>query len=447
MSGHRDPNEFWAGNKRVNFERRIARHLEKEGQEVDRLSKTDLALLARRVSASGSPRHMPAPGMFEEIEASIFDVNEWLAENRHREDWFSGRLDLGEDENFFPYFTRGLSTLARGELTQQPSAWADINRAFDHVRGLIASHHPVTYVRLVGRAASFKYYPNAPICLDVCRLLYKHAYELFHDMHPDCHLLKAIWQSQMSTIRDPPRLHDGVLEHRPNLVTTLCGMHWGDSREGIHLGALCIERYVPSAARTQDEETLRATLETANGDLDPLSISLSQETRLALAELLVAQDRLDEGQRVVEDALAYRDLDGVNTEGKIFWMAELEWRMGNKDASITMLEEALAVVDAVALESEAGVDHSIMASAAPMGELEGGVDGMPLSSMHVLGILAHRLNIMGRRDYESSVRKRLSPMLIRVQREWGCAFTLHLVRFDLEVEMDAEAVKAALASM
>lgn len=388
---------------------------------------------------------MPAPGLYERIEASFFDVNEWLAENRHREDWFNTRLDLGEHENFFPFFTRGLSMLARGELAQQPSAWADINKAFDHVKGLIASHHPVTYLRLVGRAASFKHYPDSPICLDVCRLLLKHAFELFHELHPECHLLEAIWQSQIRTILEPPFLQDGSMEHSINVVTTLCGMHWGDTKEGIHLGSLCIERYIPSAARAQDEEALRAALETTNGDLSPLSISLAQETRLALAELLIAQDRLDEGQRLVEDALAFRDLDGLNTEGKIFWMAELEWRMGNKDTSITILEEALAVVDAVALESEAGSERFI--AAAPSSGLDGGIDSLPLSAMHVLGILAHRLNIMGQRDYESSIRKRLSSVLTKVQREWGCAFTLHLVRFDLEVEMDPEAVKKALEKL
>lgn len=442
MSGQRNPNEFWAGTKRVNFERRIARHLEKEGQEVDRLSKVDLASLASRLSSTGGgPRHMPAPGFYEGLEASLFNVNEWLAESRHREDWFSKRLDLGEDENFFPFFTRGLSTLARGNPSQQPSAWLDINKAFDHVKGLIASHHPVSYLRLVGRAASFKYYPDSPICLDVCRLLLKHAYELFKEMHPNCHLLQAIWQSQMGTIRDPDFNQTGSMEHSINVVTTLCSMQWGDSSDGLHIGSLCIERYVPSAARAQEEEALRATLESTSGDLSPLSISLAQETRLALGELLIAQERLDEGQRLVEEALAYRDLDSVNTEGKLFWMAELEWRMSNKDASVSLLEEALAVVEAVAQEGEA--EGGLVAEPP---RLDGGVEGA-LSAMHILGILAHRLNLMGRREYASAVRKRLSSILTKAQTEWGCPFTLHFTRFDFEVEMDPEAVMKALEGL
>lgn len=406
---------------------------------------------------------MSAPGFYEGLEASFYDVNNWLAENRHREDWFSTRLDLGDDENFFPFFTRGLSTLARGDLSQQPRAWADINKAFDHVKGLIASHHPVVYLRLVGRAASFKYYPDSPICLDVCRLLLKHAYELFSEMHPGCGLLQTIWHAQISAIRDPELAEScGRMEHSINVVTALCGMHWGDSKEGVDLGSLRIERYVPSTLRgggggggsspppQHDEDALRATLDSTNGDLSPLAISLAQEARLALAERLIAQGRTHEGQRLVEDALAFRDLDVHNTEGKIFWMAELEWRMAMKDASVTLLEEALAVVDAAAQESEAlGVLGVRGAAAARPGALvlepgvEGGFEG-PLSSIHVLGILAHRLNIMGRREYEGTVRKRLSSMLTVVQRELGYPFTLHLVPFDLEVEMDPEAVKEVL---
>lgn len=383
---------------------------------------------------------MSGPVFYEELERSFFDVNEWIVKHKSDTDWFGTKLDLGEDENFFPFFTRGLSTLARGDPAQQQSAWADINRAFDHVKGLVASHHPVVYLRLVGRAASFKYYPDSPICLDVCRLLLKHAYELFHQLHPNCHLLQAIWQSQMSIIRDPEFSQCGSMEHSMHVVMTLCGMNFADTREGIRIGSLCIERYVPSAARGHEEDALRATLDSTNGDLTPLAISLAQETRLALSELLITQDRLDEGQRLVEDALAFRDLDAVNVEGKIFWMAELEWRLGKKDASITLLEEALAIVDAAALENEVLSSRSI----AEPGIVDGGFGDTPISALHILATLAHRLGISGRGDYERSVRQRLSSILTKIQRDLGCAFTLHLLPFDLEVEMDPEAVKKAV---
>lgn len=467
VSGQRNPNEFWAGTKRVNFERRIARHLEKEGQEVERLSKADLASLASRLSSTGGgPRRMSAPALYEGLESSLYDVNEWLAENRHREDWFSQRLDLGADEHFFPLFTRGLSLLARGDLAQQPTAWHTINRAFDHVRGLIASHHPVVYLRLVGRAAAFKYYPDAPICLDVCRLLLQHAYALFTEMHPTCHLLQAIWQTQMRTLRGTPRgPAAGSMEHSINVVTSLCASQWGDSREAWYMGALCIERYVPSAARGQDEDGLRATLllegnsnsnsnsnnnnNSASLDMDvllsPLSISLAQEARLALGELLIGQERLAEGQRLVEEALAYRDLDVVQTEGKLFWMAELEWRMGHQDASISLLEETLAVLDAVALaQAQEGEAPGAYSSSSSSLTSSSSSSSSSLSALHVLGIMAHRLNIMGRRDYGSAARQRLSCLLNETQRECEYPFTLHLVRFDFEVEMDPEAVKKVL---
>lgn len=382
---------------------------------------------------------MPGPGFYETLEASFYDVNQWMAENR-QQDWFSHRINVGDDENFFPFFTRGLSTLARGDISQQPAAWADINKAFDHVKGLIASHHPVMYLRLAGRAASFKHYPDSPICLEVCRLLLKHAHDLFRQLHPDCNLLRAIWNTQISLIRDRELQSTGSMEHSINVVIALCGMNCSGTKESIDIGSLCIERYVPSVLRGQGEDALRATLESTNGDLTPLGISLAQETRLALAELLIAQERLEEGQRFVEDALAFRDLDSYNTEGKLFWMAELEWRIAKRDASITLLEEALAVVDAAeqdeetwgrSIASESGVDSGF--------EMEG-----PISTMHVLGILAHRLSVMARHEYESAVRKRLSPMLTKVHKEFGCPLTLHLVPFDLEVEMDPEAVMMAL---
>lgn len=57
-------------------------------------------------------------------------------------------------------------------------AFADIDRAFDLLRGLIGEDHPYAYHTLVNSMALCKTYPASELCFKVCRMLARHCQQL-----------------------------------------------------------------------------------------------------------------------------------------------------------------------------------------------------------------------------------------------------------------------------
>ncbi|KAI7774804.1 hypothetical protein LA080_007774 [Diaporthe eres] len=109
------------------------------------------------------------------------------------------------------------------------------------------------------------------------------------------------------------------------------------------MGLCDIAKWVPSDARGLDEASLRGSLmEMASR---PDLVSKTQETRLALAELLLNQYRLSEGHHFYTEAMAYQDDDPVCRVSNTFWTAELKWRAGNTWGSIYTLKSALAYAE------------------------------------------------------------------------------------------------------
>lgn len=369
------------------------------------------------------PRHLKAPGVFNHLEAGIYWANVWLESNKHREDWFSYKLELGEDEDFFPLFTRGMDALGRGKKKPQ-EAFIDINKSFDHVKGLISVCHPLVFTRLICRVASFKYYPNSDICFDVCRMLLKHAWELFRAIHGNNHVLNNIWASHFDVFKNRDVV--GYFEHWVDIAMILFASHWDNTRGPIDLTSLRIDQYVPSEARFQDEETMRSTLDDISRDPSPENLSVAQDTRLALAELLITQDRIDEGRQFIDEAVALRDMDLVNPAGRHVWMAELEWRTEHKDSSVHLLREALRMIDSSTQErllvEAAGDPNDKPASS--------------ISTVQILSILVYRLAVMGRGHDTTEYKRRLVPLLTRTQQEQGTPFQIHLRYCDLEMEPD-----------
>jgi hypothetical protein len=286
------------------------------------------------------PPRLRGPDTLEKVEAASYYLQIYITKNHEPETWLRHCPCYGEQGNFSSLFIRGLDRLSRNEQPRQ--AFKDINLAFDQLKHTVTFDHPLVYMRLMDAIAASAQYPKSEICSTICRLLSDHVKKLSFIVHGPNHPLNHAWGEAMcvSSGETPESVVLGVAKS----LFQKCGARRGR----CPLETFDISKCVPSDARGLDEASLRGSL-TA---ITPGSgLAQSQETRLALAELLISQNRLAEGCHFYRVAMAFQDDDPVRRASKMFWAAELQWRTGITWGSIDTLKAALACNE---FESEGG---------------------------------------------------------------------------------------------
>ncbi|KAG8156600.1 hypothetical protein KVR01_013551 [Diaporthe batatas] len=286
---------------------------------------------AVRIDPVNPPRRLRGPDTLEKVEAASYYLHMYIVANHEPETWFRHCPCYGEQGSFSSLFVRGLDCLARHENPRQ--AFKDINLAFDQLQQTITGAHPLAYMRLIDTIAAFSQYTNSRICLTVCHMLSDHVQRLSIIVHGPNHPLNHVWGEALcvSTGETPESFVVAVGKS----MLRKCMVR----RDRCPLEAFDIAKCVPSDARGLDEDSLRRSLENTPPNLD---LSKAQETRLALAELLISQNSLAEGCHFYRVAMAFQDDDPVRRASKRFWAAELQWRSGSTWGSIDTMKAALA---------------------------------------------------------------------------------------------------------
>lgn len=361
-----------------------------------------------------SPARLKAPDHLENMEKTLYNAEVYVqfTMNPNRK-WLASRAELGEDDRFFPLFIGGLESLSRDHQAQK--AFADISKAFAHLKGLITLDDPAIYHRLVARFSSFEKYPQSEICFKVCRLLTRCLGAMYLETHGPSHPLNCVWSSHIEVLesRPEPGLFDYYLESFRTLGQKLYG-----SNNSRNIGSTDLSKYITYEVRDWDEEILRRGLEESVSQATPAPVT--QEIRLALIELLLREGKWEEATQVLGEAKALKHLDAACNLGHVFWMAELEWRAGNADGSFALLWESLELSDS----------HR---------DLPGLVVGAQeeerkLSSLHILHILIFRMDLMGRKGETAEVWARAQPLA--AARRDRKPFVLHLTTSDFEIDLD-----------
>ncbi|KAL2284346.1 hypothetical protein FJTKL_09048 [Diaporthe vaccinii] len=411
--------DFWPDTRQRDYERRVARHLKNDirnqtyKQQV-RPSVPGGASNARQKQVIPSPARLKAPDSLENFEKTLYDAEVYVhfTMNRGRT-WLASRAELGEDDRFFPLFIGALENLSRNYEPHR--AFADIRKAFEHLTGLVALDDPAIYHRLVARFSSFEKYPQSDMCFKVCCLLTRCLTAMYLEAHGPSHPLNCVWSSHIEALESRPE--PGLFDHYLESFRTLGQKLYG-SRNSLNIGSTDLAKYITSSVRDWDEENLRGGLGESASQASPAPVA--QEIRLALTELLLRQGRAEEATQLFGEATALKDLDAAGNVSQVFWMAELEWRAGNADASFALLREALQLADS----------HQTLPG------LVGGAqeEESRLSSLHILHTLIFRLNLMGRKQETAEAWARAAP-LVAARRDRK-PFVLHLTTSDFEFDLD-----------
>lgn len=323
----------------MEYAARIDRHL----RNIKRRTGPTLpcARAGTTAGAVNPPRRLRAPDTLEKVEAASYYLQMYIMVNHGPETWFKHCPCYGEQGNFSSLFVRGLDRLSRNEKPRQ--AFKDINLAFDQLQQTISGAHPLVVLRLVDTIAAFSQYPSSEICSTLCRLLSDHVRRLFLIVHGPNHPLNHVWGEALciATGEKPESFIIGVCK---SLLRKCIGR-----RDRCPLEAFDIAKCVPSDARGLDEASLRGSLEKTTPNF---GLSKAQESRLALAELLISQNRLAEGCHFYRVAMAFQDDDPVRRASKTFWAAELQWRSGSTWGSIDTLRAALACTEVESEDAE-----------------------------------------------------------------------------------------------
>ncbi|KAJ0120649.1 hypothetical protein J7T55_015380 [Diaporthe amygdali] len=275
------------------------------------------------------------PDTLEKIEAATYYFKIYILGNRIMRSWFETGPSFGEQEAFSSLFIRGLERLSRNE--QQQQAFKDINLSFDSLKKLVILDHPLVYLRLMASIAAFSQYPESEVCSTIFRSLSEYLRKLFLIIQGPYHPLSHAWGEALYISSS-----EGAESYVLGVAATAVRRYMPHELR-IGMGALNIAECVPSSARGLNEASLRNGLR--NMAMRPDLLPKAQETRLALAELMLAQGRLVEGIHFFAEARAFQAADPVRCVDKTFWTAELEWRAGNAFGSISTLKSALAHAD------------------------------------------------------------------------------------------------------
>ncbi|PSR80345.1 hypothetical protein BD289DRAFT_69425 [Coniella lustricola] len=392
---------FWPATRGSTYQHRIARHL--------RQKKADKSPLPRRWMESqllapvALPGRMRGPDLFEAFEKAFYSADVYLAkvaEARHS-DWFTKPPALEFGEHFFDLFVQGMENLSRNLCPQE--TFTTLNNAFENLKGLIATDHPMIYYRIASRVASCKVYPSSEICTKLCRLLADYCFQMTRVIHGDNHPLAFWWAVQIRVLESGDlSLLDNFLE----VSRMVSGKHLVAGKGLVHVAA-----YVPSAARDQDEQSLRGTVAERSRDMN--CISEVQEARLALVELLLGEERGSEAHPILEEAISLKHLDPQRPSSKTFWISELLWRAGFLNRSISVLRET---VDLIKVEED-------LAPCRPDQEL---------NYVSVLHVLRSKLEWLRWEEELRQVNDKLAPLMSLRETPLKIRF----VSSDLEMDPD-----------
>lgn len=370
-----------------------------------------------------SPARLKGPDDLETFEKTLYDAEVWVHFTIGRSTtWPASRAELGEDDRFFPLFIGGLENLSRDHEPHR--AFADIGKAFEHLKGLVILDDPPTYHRLVSRFSSFEKYPQSDICFKICRLLTRCLGAMCLETHGPSHPLNSVWSShiEMMGSRPEPGLFDHYLESLRRMGQKLY------SRNSMNIGSIHLDKYITSPVRERDEEDLRHGLAESASESTPAPAA--QEMRLALTELLLYQGRTEEAAQLLSEATAIKQMDTGGDVGQVFWMSELEWTAGNADASFALLRESLELADS----------HQVLPG------LVGGAqdEDRGLSSLHILHALIFRLSLLGRRAGIAEAMARAARLM--AARRDRKPFVLHLANSDFEFDLDNRFTELAITN-
>lgn len=390
--------KFWPVTRGSEYQNRISRHL--RNKKVDNMSSWE-----HKGFPYALPGRIRAPDLERIVEQALYYSDIYLERLTctRSSTWVTRPSSLGDHEDFFDLYTEGLSDLSRH--LQPNLAFGKINKAFDHLKGLLLADHPFIYYRIAGKLASCRTFPASQVCFRVCRLLAVYCLQLSHLLHGTAHPLNHWWMAFIKFMDSGELGHfDYFLENTRILA----------SKYVVRVpGLLHIAAYVPSEMRGQEEQALRHRIEATT--LHAHLISEAQEARLALVELLLDQGATDEALQLVAEADALRRLDPVSPSTKAFWISELFWRAGELDKSLDILRESLKLIEAerqiAPLESAAAIDE-----------------------LQVLNILRYKLEWLRRTgDYEE-ISRLLAPMMANR----SSPLIVHFLSGDLEAEIDVK---------
>lgn len=360
-----------------------------------------------------SPTRLKAPDDLENFEKTLFDANVYVqfTINPSRT-WLASRAELGEDDRFFPLFIGGLEDLSND--LEPHRAFADINKAFEHLEGLVTLDDPAIYHRLVARFSSFEKYPQSEICFEVCCLLTRCLRALYLETHGPSHPLNCVWSSHVEMLESRPE--PGLFYHYLETFRTVGQKLYGN-RDNLDIGFIDLSSYITSSVREWDEEALRHDLAKSASQSEPTPTV--QEIRLALTEILLRQGSTEEATQLLSEATALKQLGATSDIGQVFWLSELAWRAGDADDSFALLKEALELADS----------HQVLPGLVGVAQDE----EQNHSSFHILHILIFRYNLMGRNQEIAETRARAAP-LIAARRDRK-PFVLHLTTSDFEFDL------------
>ncbi|KAF3760000.1 hypothetical protein M406DRAFT_335212 [Cryphonectria parasitica EP155] len=350
------------------------------------------------------PGRINPPDVFQAFERAFYHADIYLenVSGRRHSRWFTRPPALEFGEGFFDLFVQGMEDLTRGIHTQE--VFSALNSAFDSLKGLISTDHPLIYYRIASRVASCKVYPSSDVCIKLCRLLADYCLNMTRVLHGDSHPLTFWWMLQIMVLDsgDPSALEDFL-----EISRMQSGKHLVQGKGLVH-----VAMYVPSEARDRDQDSLRATIQTLSSD--PSRISEVQEARLALAEQLLQQEEKDESLRILEEAIASKHLDPHSPSSRTFWISELLWRAEALERSISMLRET---VDLVKVEEEIGTTSGRDAT---------------LDYVSVLAVLRAKLEWLRWEEDLRLVNAALAPLMERR----GSPLKVRFVSSDLEMDPD-----------
>lgn len=421
--------DFWPDTRQRDYERRIARHLRNDARnhtcDQQGRSLAEDGSTARQQQVVPSPARLKAPDDLETFEKTLYDAEVWVHFTiGRRTTWPASRAELGEDDSFFPLFIGGLENLSRDHEPHR--AFADIGKAFEHLKGLVILDDPPTYHRLVSRFSSFEKYPQSDICFKICRLLTRCLGAMYLETHGPSHPLNSVWSSHIEMLESRP--DPGLFDHYLESLRTMGQKLY--SRNSMNIGSIDLAKYITSIFRGWDEEDLRHGLAESASQPVPTPAPAAQEMRLALTELLLCQGRTEEAAQLLSEATALKQMDTAGDVGQVFWMSELEWTAGNADVSFALLRESLELADA----------HQVLPG------LVGGAqdEDRGLSSLHILHTLIFRLSLLGCREGIAEAMARAAH-LMAARRDMK-PFVLHLANSDFEFDLDNRFTELAITN-
>lgn len=328
LASGRAVSKFWPDTRGEAYLRRVARHTNMPGRRRE-------PTLSPWRQAGAARENPPIPaqiyirGVVEAIESALFYGDVFL-QGMHRPSTVTliSTPSIQRDERFFELFGQAIEDIAQNR--QSHLAFANLNAAFDHLKGLLLADHPVVFYRLADQILSCRDYPNSDLARKVCRLLAVHVLQLARVVMGPGHPINNWWSTSIKLI------DSGQWDHVVRFLDS--AQRLGSKYIAYEPETVDLITYVASDMRGQKEDILREKI--IDLAQDTRRVSEAQEARLCLSELLLGQGEIEQGLHLLREALAFKDLDPDRPASKAFWLSELFWRAGALDESLDILHEA-----------------------------------------------------------------------------------------------------------